>query len=96
MRLDLLLVRLRLMKSRSLAQDLVARGHMRLNGERVQQRDRHVCAGDVLTLPLGREVRVIEIVALPDRRGPAPEAQACYRMVDAARTMPIAGGDGRG
>jgi len=27
-------------------------------------------------------VRVIEVLAIPARRGPAPEAQACYRFVD--------------
>jgi len=96
MRLDLLLTRLRLVKSRSTAQHLIARGHMRLNGQRVLHRDRRVAMGDILTLPLGREVHVIEILALPDRRGPATEAQACYRTVDAARTMPIAGGERRG
>ena len=75
-----------------MAQTLVSRGHMRLNGQRVLDRDRRVMTGDVITLPLGHEVRIIEIIALPKRRGPPAEAQACYRTVDAARTKPIAGG----
>jgi ribosome-associated heat shock protein Hsp15 len=37
-----------------------------------------VGAGDVLTFPQARRVRVVRILALPPRRGPAPEAQACY------------------
>ena len=35
--------------------------------------------GDVLTLALGPTVRVLEILAIGTRRGPATEAQLLYR-----------------
>jgi ribosome-associated heat shock protein Hsp15 len=35
--------------------------------------------GDVLTFPLGGQVRVIRILGLGLRRGPAPEARALYQ-----------------
>jgi ribosome-associated heat shock protein Hsp15 len=38
--------------------------------------------GDVLTFALNRQVRVIRVVALGHRRGPAPEAQALYEDLD--------------
>jgi ribosome-associated heat shock protein Hsp15 len=38
--------------------------------------------GDVLVLPMRQSVRVIELVSMPTRRGPALEAQACYRVLD--------------
>jgi len=38
----------------------------------------------VLTIPLGSTVRLIEVLALPERRGPAREAQAYYRVLDRA------------
>lgn len=41
-----------------------------------------MAVGDILTVPLGNTVRLIEVLALPDRRGPAREAQTCYRMLD--------------
>ena len=91
MRLDLLLFRLRLAKSRSLAQRRIAEGHMRLNGTRVLRQTCAVEVGDVLTLMIGNAVAVIEILALPDRRGPASEAQACYRVLDAGGAIAIAG-----
>lgn len=91
MRLDRLLFYLRLAKSRTLAQRWIAEGHMRRNGERVSRQDQAVAAGDVLTLPLPREVVVIELLALPARRGPAAEARACYRPLDAGRAKRIAG-----
>ena len=90
MRIDRLLYNLRLAKSRTLAQRWIAEGHIRRNGERVLRQDLAVAAGDVLTLPLRREVLVIELLALPARRGPASEARACYRPLDAGGAYGIA------
>jgi ribosome-associated heat shock protein Hsp15 len=50
----------------------------------------------VLTLPLRRDVLVIELLALPVRRGPASEARACYRPLDAGGAKRIAGGEAPG
>lgn len=87
MRLDLLLVRLRFVPSRQMAQSWIGTGHLRRNGNRVVKSNQPVSPGDVLTLPLQTrertQVRVIEILALPDRRGPPSEAQSCYRTLDA-------------
>jgi len=90
-RLDRLLFCLRLARSRTLAQRWIAEGHIRRNGERVTRQDQAVAAGDVLTLPLARKVVVIELLALPARRGPAAEARACYRHLDADGAKRIAG-----
>ena len=95
MRLDRLLHALRFAKTRGAAQRWIAEGHIRLNGERVERQDRAIVVGDVLTLPLRHRVTVIEIIELPARRGPATEAQACYRALDAGATSAIAGGEGR-
>lgn len=82
MRIDKLLWQLRLTKTRSLAQMLVSAGHIRRNGVRVLRSSQDVAEGDMLTLPLPGGVRVIEVLALPARRGPAMQAQACYRTLD--------------
>lgn len=95
MRLDRLLFQLRFARSRTLAQGWIAQGHLRRNGQRVTRQDQPVAAGDVLTLPLPAGVRVVEILALPGRRGPAAEARACYRELDAGGTIAIAGPEGR-
>ena len=92
MRIDKLLFNLRFAKTRGLAQRWIAEGHIRRNGERVVRQDLAVAAGDVLTLPLRERVLVIQLLSLPSRRGPAPEAQACYRALDAAPPIAIAGG----
>ena len=93
MRLDRLLFNLRFAKSRALAQRWIAEGHIRRNRERVARQDQPVAVGDVLTLPLRSKVLVIELTALPARRGPPAEARACYRPLDAGGAKGIAGGE---
>jgi ribosome-associated heat shock protein Hsp15 len=90
-RIDRLLYFLRLAKSRAAAQRLIAEGHIRRNGERVTRQDQPVRVGDVFTLPLPAGVVVIELLALPERRGPATEAKGCYRSLDGATQLDLAG-----
>lgn len=92
MRIDKLLWFLRLAGSRSFAQAWVLDGHIRLNGRRIEKPGTAVGCGDVLTLPMRSEVRIVQVLALPTRRGPASEAQACYRVLDASAGNPIAAG----
>ena len=91
MRADKLLWCLRFASSRNLAHDWVLASHMRLNGRRIAKPGQAIKPGDVLTLPLRSRVQVIEITALPLRRGPAAEMQACYRVLDECLGNPIAG-----
>jgi ribosome-associated heat shock protein Hsp15 len=77
LRLDKWLWRARFFKTRTLAARAVSEG-VRVNGARTQKPSAAVRPGDVLTFALGPRVRVIEIVALGERRGPAAEAQALY------------------
>jgi len=93
LRLDKLLWFLRLARTRGRAQAWIAEGHIRRNGQRVERQDLAVAAGDVLTLPLPRQVLVIEILALPARRGPAVEAQSCYRVLDGGGLVALAGSE---
>ena len=60
------------------AQKLAEEGHIRLNGRRIDRAHAPVRAGDLITFPHIESVRVVRVLALPVRRGPAPEAQSCY------------------
>ncbi|MEO1703754.1 MAG: RNA-binding S4 domain-containing protein [Pseudomonadota bacterium] len=77
-RVDKWLWQARFFKTRSLAAKVVSTGRVRVNSTPISKPSRSVGAGDVLTFPQAREVRVIKIVALGERRGPAPEAQTLY------------------
>ncbi|WP_374542315.1 RNA-binding S4 domain-containing protein [Sphingorhabdus sp.] len=81
LRIDKLLWHLRLSKSRSLAQTLIAEGHVRLNGSRVEKPSIEVKVGDIVTLPRGQGALAIRLLSIPPRRGPAPEARACYSEI---------------
>jgi ribosome-associated heat shock protein Hsp15 len=78
LRIDKWLWYARVMKTRTSAAKLVADGHVRLNGTRLNDPAKAVKAGDVLTIALERTVRVLKVQALGKRRGPAPEAQALF------------------
>ncbi len=84
LRLDKWLWQARFFKGRDLAAALVTSGHLRLNGQRCVKPGHAVGPGDVLTFPQANRIRVIRILNLGDRRGPAPEAQALYADLDAA------------
>lgn len=78
LRLDKWLWFARFFKTRSLASKLVSGGHVRVNSAKVSKPAHSVGPGDVLTFPQGNHIRVIEVVAIGTRRGPAPEAQTLY------------------
>ncbi len=78
MRIDRFLFFIRLLKSRTLAQALIETGHVRVDGKRVEKSSEEVRVGSVVALPLHDRVRVLRVLALPARRGPAAEARSCY------------------
>jgi ribosome-associated heat shock protein Hsp15 len=61
-----------------LAQAIIASGHVRIDGKRAEKSSDEVRAGSIVALPLNDRVRVLRVLALPHRRGPAPEARGCY------------------
>ena len=77
-RLDKWLWQARFFKSRSLAARIVSDGGVRVDGTRIVKPARAVAPGETLTFAQGRTVRVIRILALATRRGPAAEAQSLY------------------
>ena len=79
LRIDKWLWFARFFKTRSLAAGMVAAGEVVLNGTVVTKASAAVRVGDDLVFPTGKRLRRVTVLALGDRRGPAPEAQALYR-----------------
>lgn len=77
-RVDKWLWHARFFKTRTLAAKTVSEGKMRVDSTRISKPSRNVGPGDTLTFSQGDAVRVIRIIAIGVRRGPAPEAQALY------------------
>ena len=78
LRLDKWLWFARFFKTRALANRYCLEARLRVNGTPVDKPHYPVRVGDVLTFPLGRRVRVVRVLALGTRRGPAPEARLLY------------------
>jgi ribosome-associated heat shock protein Hsp15 len=77
LRIDRWLFFCRFFKTRSKATAAVTGGHVRLNGERAAPGVR-VQVGDRIELVRDRLPWSLQVSAIPSRRGPAPEAHACY------------------
>ena len=78
LRLDKWLWYARFFKTRALATKAIAGGRFRLDGEVMSKPHRAAQPGQVLTFMQGDRVRVIKIMALGSRRGPATEAVGLY------------------
>jgi ribosome-associated heat shock protein Hsp15 len=81
-RIDRLLVYLRFARTRSAALAMIEAHALRRNRKHVLRPSEKARIGDVLTLAQGDTIRVIELLALPDRRGPPALARSHYREVD--------------
>ena len=78
LRVDKWLWYARFFKTRTQAAKICAGGQLRLGGTPVTKAHSRVKIGDVLTFPQGGTIRVIRILALGERRGPAAEARLLY------------------
>ena len=97
-RLDKWLWRARFFKTRTLAAKLCNGGHVRSGGNAISKAHHQVRIGDVLTFAQGRYIRVVKVLALGARRGPASEARALYEDLnppDASQAMPSTPGGRR-
>lgn len=92
MRIDRFLHCIRLVKSRTLAQALVEEGRTRIDGRRVEKPSEPVRPGNVIALPLRGQVRILRVLALPDRRGPASEARCFYEEIGEGAGVDVGNG----
>ncbi|WP_342725116.1 RNA-binding S4 domain-containing protein [Bradyrhizobium sp. B097] len=82
-RLDKWLWHARLVKARTSAAELVASGHVRINGTREKSPGHAVKAGDVITVALDNSVRVLKVIGFAERRGDASSARVLYEDLQA-------------
>jgi ribosome-associated heat shock protein Hsp15 len=61
-----------------LATELVESGHIRVNRERITKISHAIKPDDVLTIVLHNQVKVVKVLAEPEKRGSAPEARLLY------------------
>lgn len=76
-RIDKWLWAARFFKTRGLAQQAIDGGRVKLNGERCKPA-RELKPGDAVCVHIGGHEWDIRVIALSDRRGPAPVARTLY------------------
>ena len=80
-RLDKWLWCARFMKHRAECSRLIAEGVVRINRMETEKPHARLRIGDVITIAIRGDVRVLEVLALAARRGPASEARELYRTI---------------
>ena len=77
-RLDLYLFYIRMFKSRNLATKFIISNRLRISGQVTQKPHKLISTGDVLSLPIQDNVKILKVVDIPNRRGPFSEALNYY------------------
>ncbi len=89
-RIDKWLWHARVVRTRTAAAALVATGHVRLNGVRVEAPSRPVKPGDMVTIALDRRVRVLKVLSFAPRRGSADMAAGLFEEQNLEPSGPAA------
>jgi ribosome-associated heat shock protein Hsp15 len=87
-RIDKWLYFARVLKSRSQAAKLISEGHVRVNGLRVAAVAKPVKPGDVLTIALEKEVRILRVVLPGIRRESYGLAKTLFKELTPSKTDP--------
>ncbi|MBT5050152.1 MAG: RNA-binding S4 domain-containing protein [Rhodospirillaceae bacterium] len=88
LRIDKWLWQARFFKTRGIAAKLCNSGKVRIDGAKIDKSHYAVRIGHVLTFPQSRRIRVIRVVGLGTRRGPAKEAVMLYEDLSDAEPVP--------
>ena len=84
LRLDKWIWFARFQRARESCAELISKGHVRVNGRRISQPGSVVRIGDVLTLALPGETRVVEVTSLAERRGGSEAATSLYLILESS------------
>lgn len=77
-RIDRWLWHARIVRTRDAAAALAGAGYVRVNGAKIDAPGRFVRTGDVITVALDHNVRVLKVRGFIERRGPASTGQSLY------------------
>ena len=88
-RVDRFLWHARLVRTRTLAAKLTAAGQIRVNGKRIDAPGRGLKLGDVLTVAISRDVRVLKVIAFTERRGGSEVAGRLYEDLSPPTPKPV-------
>ena len=81
LRLDTYLYYIRIFKSRSMATKFVLTNRLRISGQVTQKPHRMISIGDVLTMTINDNIKILKVLDIPNRRGPYSESLNFYEDI---------------
>ena len=88
LRLDTYLYYIRIFKSRSLATKFISSNRLRISGKVTQKPHKLISAGDVLTMTINDNIKIIKVLDIPLRRGPYSETLSFYQDLTPIKIIP--------
>ena len=88
LRLDIYLYYIRIFKSRSLATKFILTNRLRISGQVTQKPHKMISIGDVLTITINDNIKVLKVLDIPDRRGPYSESLDFYEDTTPIESIP--------
>ena len=80
-RLDIYLYYIRIFKSRSIATKFILTNRLRISGQVTQKPHKMISVGDVLTMTINDNIKILKILDIPNRRGPYSESLNFYEDI---------------
>ena len=81
LRLDIYLYYIRIFKSRSIATKFVLTNRLRVSGQVTQKPHKMISVGDVLTMTINDNIKILKVLDIPSRRGPYSESLNFYEDI---------------
>ena len=88
LRLDIYLYYIRIFKSRSIATKFVLTNRLRISGQVTQKPHKMITVGDVLTITINDNIKILKVLDIPSRRGPYPESLNFYEDITPIEIIP--------
>ena len=88
LRLDIYLHYIRIFKTRSIATKFVLTNRLRISGQVIQKPHKMISIGDVLTMIINNNIKILKVLDIPNRRGPYPESLNFYEDITPTENIP--------
>ena len=87
-RLDIYLYYIRIFKSRSIATKFVSTNRLRISGQVTQKPHKMISIGDVLSITINDNIKILKVLDIPNRRGPYSESLKFYEDITPIENIP--------
>ena len=88
LRLDVYLYYIRIFKSRSIATKFVLTNRLRISDQVTQKPHKMISIGDVLTMTINNNIKILRVLDIPKRRGPYLESLNFYEDITPIEIIP--------